>query len=130
MLKRIVLGILFLLTLAGVFTAAFSVQLAKATSIDWWPMFRHDLTHSGYSTSTPSNTNHILWSYKTGDSVVSSPAVSGGILYVGSDDGNVYALGCSSSIPEFPSYLVLPLFMVATLVVVFLSKRKQDIKCY
>ena len=32
------------------------------------------------------------WRYTTGDIVFSSPAVANGVVYVGSDDGNVYAL--------------------------------------
>lgn len=34
----------------------------------------------------------LKWSYKTGDTVWSSPAVTGGVVYVGSLDDNVYAL--------------------------------------
>jgi outer membrane protein assembly factor BamB len=34
----------------------------------------------------------VRWSYPTGGSVDSGPAVSGGTVYVGSDDGKVYAL--------------------------------------
>jgi hypothetical protein len=41
-----------------------------------------------------------LWSYLTGDVVWSSPAVANGVVYVGSTDGNVYALsartGCQA----------------------------------
>ena len=34
-----------------------------------------------------------LWSYRTrGSYVASSPAVANGVVYVGSDDDNVYAL--------------------------------------
>ncbi len=32
------------------------------------------------------------WAYATGGSVYSSPAVAGGTVYVGSNDGQVYAL--------------------------------------
>jgi len=59
---------------------------------DWWPMFRHNLAHTGYSTSTAPNTNSIVWSYKTKVSVWSSPAVADGKVYVGSVDFNVYCL--------------------------------------
>ena len=36
-----------------------------------------------------------LWSYTTGNSVYSSPAVANGVVYVGSYDGNVYAFDLS-----------------------------------
>ena len=38
----------------------------------------------------------VKWSYTTGDLVTSSPAVANGVVYVGSNDGNVYALDASS----------------------------------
>ena len=34
-----------------------------------------------------------LWIYTTGDAVFSSPAVSNGVVYIGSDDHHVYAFG-------------------------------------
>jgi outer membrane protein assembly factor BamB len=64
---------------------------------DWWSTFHHDLTHSGYSTSTAPNANQTLWSYTTGFYVgSSSPAVVGDIVYVGSEDNIVYALNAST----------------------------------
>ncbi len=36
------------------------------------------------------------WAYQTGDAVISSPAVAGDVVYVGSVDGNVYALDAVS----------------------------------
>ena len=38
------------------------------------------------------STGDLLWRYQTGDDVSSSPAVVGGVVYVGSDDGYVYAI--------------------------------------
>jgi outer membrane protein assembly factor BamB len=94
--KRIVPGILFVLLLASIFAAAFSIQQAKANGVDWWPMFHHDLTHTGYSTS-PAPTSDTLWSYTTGNYLESSsPAVAGGVVYVGSNDNNVYALNATT----------------------------------
>jgi outer membrane protein assembly factor BamB len=63
---------------------------------DWWTMFHYDMTHTGYSTSTAPNTNQTLWTYATGNSVESSPAVADGVVYVGSFDGNVYALNATT----------------------------------
>src|SRR5208283_383325 len=34
----------------------------------------------------------LVWTFTTGGQVASSPAVSNGIVYVGSYDGNIYAL--------------------------------------
>ena len=60
---------------------------------DWW-MFHHDLVHSGYSTSTGPTTNNLLWTYTTGSYVDSSPAVAGGLVYVGSE--KVYCLNAAT----------------------------------
>ena len=60
--------------------------------IDWWPMFRHDPAHTGYSTSTAPETCNVLWNYTTGGYVESSPAVVDGRVYIGSWDGKVYCL--------------------------------------
>jgi outer membrane protein assembly factor BamB len=59
-------------------------------------MFHHDLVHTGYSTSTAPSTNQTLWNYTTVGSVESSPAVAGGVVYVGSDDDHVYALNATT----------------------------------
>ena len=64
--------------------------------VDWWPMFHHDLTHTGYSTSTGPNTNQTIWSFAAGNGVESSPAVVNGVVFVGSDDDRVYALNAST----------------------------------
>jgi PKD repeat protein len=66
--------------------------MAQTDPVDWWPMFHHDLTHTGYSASTAPKTNQVLWNYTTGNYVFSSPAVADGKIFVGSADGNVYAL--------------------------------------
>jgi outer membrane protein assembly factor BamB len=61
-----------------------------------WPMFHHDVLHTGYSTSTAPTTNQTLWNYTAGGPVESSPAVVNGVVYVGSDDNNVYALNATT----------------------------------
>jgi outer membrane protein assembly factor BamB len=65
---------------------------SAADPVDWWPMFHHDLNRTGCSTSTAPTTNASLWINYTFGQVESSPAVANGIVYVGSDDGHVYAL--------------------------------------
>jgi subtilase family serine protease/outer membrane protein assembly factor BamB len=63
---------------------------------DYWPMFHHDAARTGYSTSEVPRTNETLWSYQTGGGVYSSPCVVDGFVYVGSEDGEVYALNCGT----------------------------------
>jgi len=57
-----------------------------------WPMFRHNPRHTGYTESPAPNTNQTQWNYTTSGNVYSSPAVADGMVFVGSNDGNVYAL--------------------------------------
>jgi len=64
-----------------------------------WSMFRHDNQHTGYTTDNGSIDNSLLWSYTTGGSVRSSPAVTGDRVYVGSDDGKIYCLNADSGSP-------------------------------
>jgi outer membrane protein assembly factor BamB len=71
---------------------AFIIQPAGAADVDEWSMFHQDLSHTGYSTSAAPNTNNTIWGSTIGGHVFSSPAVVGGMVYVGSDDGKVYCL--------------------------------------
>ena len=70
-------------------------------NVDWWPMFHHDLSHSGNSTSDAPDTNKVLWDYTTSYRVYSSPAVSDGKVYIGSGKdtglgGKVYCLNADN----------------------------------
>jgi outer membrane protein assembly factor BamB len=88
-------------TFPGAINSHSSSGLSRAQSLadstDWWPMFHHDPSHSGYSTSTAPNTNRIAWTYTTGGALgMSSPAVVDGMVYIGSGDYNVYCLNAST----------------------------------
>jgi outer membrane protein assembly factor BamB len=93
MRKQAVLFLVFAL-LGSIVTPFLSVK-ANSSSDDW-PMFNHDLSHTGYSTSTAPKTNKTLWTFTTGGAVETSPAVVNGVVYVGSDDGYVYALNAAN----------------------------------
>ncbi|MCJ7606054.1 MAG: PQQ-like beta-propeller repeat protein, partial [Dehalococcoidales bacterium] len=41
-------------------------------------------------------TRETNWTFSTGDSTVSSPAVEGQVVYIGSYDGNLYAIDRST----------------------------------
>jgi outer membrane protein assembly factor BamB len=60
-----------------------------------WSMFRADPTHSSTAPEGPSNLN-LAWKFTTNGSVISSPSVVDGIVYVGSQDKNIYAIGAWS----------------------------------
>ena len=66
-----------------------------------------------------------LWNYTAGGAVYSSPAVVNGVVYAGSADGYVYALVSSPVIPEFSTALLLPTFMLATLVALVICNKKR-----
>jgi parallel beta-helix repeat protein len=58
-----------------------------------WPMFRHDPTHTGYTTEEISLTDlSRIWTFKTENVVKSSPAVANGKVFVGSLDHKIYAI--------------------------------------
>jgi len=69
-----------------------AINESVASPSPFWPMFRNNHQHTGISTSIAPKTNNTIWSFQTGLWVVSSPAVADGIVFVGSGDGNVYAI--------------------------------------
>jgi outer membrane protein assembly factor BamB len=48
------------------------------------------------------NSGELLWRYQTDDGVESSPAVANGVVYVGCEDNNVYAIG-TNPVPTITS---------------------------
>ena len=68
-------------------------QLASESSS--WPVFHHDLNHTGRSPfDTSKDLARMKWSFAATDHVESSPAIGAdGTVYVGADDHKLYALG-------------------------------------
>ena len=75
--------------------AATPADSAKQATPDEWPMFHHDLAHTGSSESPAPKTNQTLWRFNTGGPV-DSPVVSDGVVYFGSLDDKVYAFNASN----------------------------------
>ena len=99
--RNIALTVIILVFLVSLVAGMQVVKVAEASvadssNVDWWPMFHHDLGHTGYSTSTGPATNQTLWTFTTGGAVTTSPAVVDGKVYFGSDDGSIYAVNASS----------------------------------
>jgi outer membrane protein assembly factor BamB len=63
---------------------------------DEWPMSRGALNHTGEAKSMLIPGSDSLWSYSTSGFVYSSPAISGGRVYFGSEDHNLYCLDAVS----------------------------------
>lgn len=59
-------------------------------------MFRGGPTHEGVYASASPTLKSLVWKFKTGGRVLSSPAVSGDRVYVGSSDGLLYAIDRAS----------------------------------
>ena len=59
-----------------------------------WPVFRHDLGHTGRSQVDTSKNNGLeKWEFDTGSSIFSSPAIDpDGTIYFGSEYSKLYAL--------------------------------------
>lgn len=60
-----------------------------------WQNFGGDLQHSGYSENKPVPLE-LNWKYKIGNSEITAPIIDSGILFVGSDDNNIYAINIIS----------------------------------
>ncbi len=67
---------------------------ALADSPADWPMMGYDPAWTGYNSGETSLTPslRLAWAYETQGAISGSPAVAGGMLYVGSLDGKLYAL--------------------------------------
>ena len=66
---------------------------------DEWPMYRGALNHTGVGATGPVGSAGVLWNFTTGGgkwAITSSPAVAGGLVYVGSDDNHTYCLNAST----------------------------------
>lgn len=65
-------------------------------------MFRGDLAHSGvYAGPAIATRPTLKWTFHTGGHIVSSPTVAGGLVYLGSDDGKLYAIDARSGVQRW-----------------------------
>jgi len=65
--------------------------LSPSLSSGNWQNYGGDLQHSGYSESPPIPLE-LRWKYQAGNSEISAPIIDGGILFVGSDNNDLYAI--------------------------------------
>jgi hypothetical protein len=77
----------------GIISILFLITPTLSFGGDPWTMFHHDPQHTGRSPYVGIQTTTVKWTFTTGSSVWSSPAIAeDGTVYVGSLDKNVYAL--------------------------------------
>jgi outer membrane protein assembly factor BamB len=96
--RGLLLGLVLALSLAG--GALFQLNYVNADlAATPWPMFHHDLKHTGRSPYSGPASPWLKWSYTTGNSVgYTSPAIgSDGTIYVCSDDSKLYAINPNGS---------------------------------
>ncbi len=58
-----------------------------------WPMFRGGQSLLGTAAGTLPDSLQLVWKFKTGAEIKSSPAIDDGLVFIGSADANVYAIG-------------------------------------
>src|SRR5581483_2341997 len=67
-----------------------------------WPQYKYSAAHRGYNAFenvlSPSTVPglELAWRGTTGGTDASSPVVSGGVVYIGSSDGNLYAFSATT----------------------------------
>ena len=76
--------------------AALHASAAVLSSAGEWTMFRGNPALTGVAAGSVPDKPALLWSFKTGGSVKSSAVIGGGKVFIGSDDGQVYALDFAS----------------------------------
>ena len=75
----------------------FATAALLAADLPAQSSFRGDAAHRGeFAGPAPHAAPRLKWSFPTGDRIVSSPVLHGGVLFFGSDDGNVYAVDAAS----------------------------------
>ncbi len=90
-MKYLIAVLILVLTLA---TLAAPVSAGIPPS-DEWPMFHHDLSLSGCTTSEAPDTAYVQWTYDTGVPIDSSPAVADEKVFIGSGTFAAQGTPCS-----------------------------------
>lgn len=77
---------------ASVALAAAADALGPQPGDSEWPIFRGDAALKGIADAELSDNPQLQWSFATEGPVKSSPVIGGGRVFIGSDDGHLYAL--------------------------------------
>ena len=89
-MKRFIIALLALLSSLG--QTLGQTAGVDAAPADSWPMYRGTASLTGVSKSKLSPALKPLWTFKAQEGIHSTAAIAGGKVYVGCDDGHLYAL--------------------------------------
>lgn len=87
--KQVFIRMKCIFLILSMFFSAFHLVSQTAST---WPNYRGTNVLNGVSHSTLHHPLRMLWSFKTGDEIKSSPVISGNLVFIGSMDGYVYAI--------------------------------------
>jgi len=65
---------------------------SESGPVSMWSAFHGDARRAGWAAGSAPSRGDTLWSFDTGAPVQSSPVLGGGLVYIGSDNGRLYAL--------------------------------------
>lgn len=84
-------------------TCAGTEPSVPSSADEWWPMYLHDRVNQQHNEATTGPTAQVgvAWAVETGGTVRSSPAVVEETVYIGSNDGRLYALDMSTGEEEW-----------------------------
>ena len=85
--RRVAALVLYVLAVAQI-----AAQAPAASPADRWTQFRGTHPLVGLSDAKLPATPKLLWTYEAGDSIESSAAIVDGVVYVGSQTGELHAV--------------------------------------
>lgn len=81
-----------LVALAPAFEASAQPTADAAPAAPGWPTFRGDSQFRGVAAGRLPDRLGLAWRFRTKDAIKSSAVIGSGVVFVGSDDGHLYAL--------------------------------------
>ena len=107
-LTRASVAILTLLSLAFLIRPAATNEPLQQTTPDW-PVFRGNAQQSGIAASELPDKLDILWRFEAKGEFEGTAAIVGGIVYVGSQDGHVYAVSLAKGEQKWKTKIGTPI---------------------
>ena len=88
-------------TSMAILIAAAAVSASAQALPAAWPQFRGSAALLGTTEATLPATLKLQWTYDAGDSIESSAAVADGVVYVGSQTGELHAVNLNDGSPKW-----------------------------